>query len=211
MEEELETAELKEKIDEHLEHAEHAEHEAHGHGGGGGKEPPQWTRWLSLSTAMVAVFAAVASLLSGGASNDAILAKSNAMLSEAQAADKWAEYQAQRVKSAIATNQADTIVDTKPDVAGKLRDKAKGYDDKSAETMKSATEQENQVAEANHESEHLMHTHHSFAITVTLLQIAIALAAIGALTKKRNMWFVSLGVSAVGIVFFARGLMLMFG
>lgn len=210
MEEELETAELKEKIDEHLEHAEHAEHEAHGHGGAA-KEAPKWTRWLSLSTAMVAVFAAVASLLSGGASNDAILAKSNAMLGEAQAADKWAEYQAQRIKSAISTNQADTIADTKPDAAGKLREKARGYDDKSADTMKEAKESEQQVAEANEESEHLMHTHHKFAITVTLLQIAIALSAIAALTKKRNMWFVGLGVSAVGIVFFSLGVSLMFG
>ncbi len=52
-----------------------------------------------------------------------------------------------------------------------------------------------------------MAKHQGFAITVTLLQIAIALSAIGALTKRRQMWFVGLGLTAAGVVTFVFGVM----
>ena len=58
-EEDLETSELKEQIDQRLEAHEH------GHDHGQGKPASAWLRYLPLSTAMIAVFAAVASLLSG--------------------------------------------------------------------------------------------------------------------------------------------------
>lgn len=206
MEEELETSELKEQMDEHVEHAQHG-HGGHGGGHGDGKEAPKWTRYLSLSTAFVAVFAAIAALLSGGNSNEAILAKSDAMLSMAKAADKWGEYQAARLKSAIATNQADIIADSKPDAASKLTEKAKGYEKKSEGLMEDAKKLEEGVEESNIESEHLMHKHHKFAITVTLLQIAIALSAIAALTKRKEMWFVGLAASGAGVVMFVTGLL----
>src|SRR4051812_22371074 len=117
MEEDLETAELKEKIDEHLEH----------HGGHGTHASPSWTRWLSVSTALVAVFAAIASLLSGSNSNEAILEKSEAMLNQSLASDQWAYYQAKSVKSAIASGQALIVLDAKPDLAAKLTAEAKRY------------------------------------------------------------------------------------
>src|SRR5580765_2473424 len=100
MEEELETAELKEKIDESVEHA----HGHGGHGGGHGDKAaavPSWTKYLSLTTAVIAVLAAVASLMSGSNSNEAILEKSNAMLSQSLASDQWAYYQAKSVKGAL--------------------------------------------------------------------------------------------------------------
>jgi len=40
-----------------------------------------------------------------------------------------------------------------------------------------------------------------FARGVTMFQIAIAIAAISALTTKRRFWFVSLVFGAVGCVF----------
>jgi hypothetical protein len=192
MEEDLETEELKEKIDENIEHAEHAEHAAKGHGGhrGGSKDGPDWMRYLSLSTAMLAVFAAVTSLLSGHYSNDAILQKS-------ESADKWAEYQANRIKMAIALNQAE-LVAAQPELAKKATDAANGYDKKSEGVKEDATEHDK-------ESDHMMSKHQHFAVTVTLLQIAIALAAIGALTKRKQMWFMSLGLSGASVITFVMG------
>ena len=40
-----------------------------------------------------------------------------------------------------------------------------------------------------------------------MFQIAIAIAAISALTKKRRFWFVSLVFGAAGMVFLVLGLM----
>jgi hypothetical protein len=196
MEEDLETADLKEKIDEHLEH----------HGGHGASTLPTWTRWLSVSTALVAVFAAIASLMSGSNSNEAILEKSEAMLNQSLASDQWAYYQAKSVKSAIASGQAQIVLETKPDVAAKLNADAKRYTAEGEKIKSEATELEARVKENNARSQELMERHHKFAITVTLLQIAIALSAIAALTRRRAMWYVGLAVSAGGLVMFALGL-----
>ncbi len=44
-----------------------------------------------------------------------------------------------------------------------------------------------------------MDHHNAFARTVTLFQIAIAMAAIAVLSRKKWLWFVGLGLSAAGI------------
>jgi hypothetical protein len=210
MEEELETSELKESLDEQVEHAHgHGEHGGHGGGGEHGAKPasPTWIRYLSLTTAIIAVLAAVASLLSGGNSNEAILEKSNAMLSQSLASDQWAFYQAKSVKSALAASEAEIVADSKPDVSKKLADEAKRYKDEGEEIKKKAEKYEDEVKEDNEACEHLMHKHHKFAITVTLLQISIAMSAIAALTRKRELWFVGLATAGAGAVMFALGLL----
>jgi hypothetical protein len=47
----------------------------------------------------------------------------------------------------------------------------------------------------------LLHRHHGFANAVALFQVAIALGALAALTRSRPVWFASLGLGAVGLVF----------
>ncbi len=184
-EEDLETAELKEKIDEDLERAEEAREEARER-----EKQPGWLRYLSLSTAIIAVFAAVASLESGSYSNEAILAKSEAMLDQSRASDQWAFFQAKSVKAVLA--------EAKPDQAAQLEREGAAIK-KEAERLEAA------VADDNERSESLLEHHHKFAIAVTLLQIAIALSAIAALTRKRPLWFVGLAVSAAGVAMFATG------
>jgi hypothetical protein len=49
------------------------------------------------------------------------------------------------------------------------------------------------------------HQHEVFARGVTLFQIAIAIAAISALTKRRRYWLVSMIIGAVGCIFLALG------
>ena len=203
MEEELETGELKETLDEHVEHA----HGGGEHGGAAAKPLPSWIKYLSLSTAMVAVLAAVASLLSGGNSNEAILEKSNAMLNQSLASDQWAYYQAKSLKGALSSSEARIVQDSKPDVAAKFVEDAKRYKIEGDEIQKKAEHYEEQVKENNERSEELMHKHHKFAITVTLLQISIALSAIAALTRRKELWFVGLATSGAGVVMFVTGLL----
>jgi hypothetical protein len=45
------------------------------------------------------------------------------------------------------------------------------------------------------------HKHEVFAHAVTMFQIAIAIAAISALTRKRSFWVVSLVFGAIGCAF----------
>ena len=195
-EEELETTELKEQIDSRVEHATEGHHPAH---------TATWIRYLSLSTAMIAVFAAVATLESGSMSNEAILDKSEAMLNQARASDQWSYFQAKGVKSAIAASGAELAGDTRPELATKMRADAQRLKGEAEEIHTHAEEFEKKVIESNERSESLMEHHHRFAISVTMLQIAIALSAIAALTRRKPLWFLGLGVSAVGLAMFARG------
>ncbi|HEX2690600.1 MAG TPA: DUF4337 domain-containing protein [Kofleriaceae bacterium] len=202
-EEDLETAELKEQIDQRLEdHEHHNHHEHHEHG-----KPPAatWQRYLSLSTAMIAVFAAVASLESGSNSNEAILEKSDAMLNQSQASDQWAYFQAKGLKATLSEGEAAIIADGKPELAAKLAGEAKRYRGETEEIQAAAREFEAKVKENNAHSESLMEHHHRFAISVTLLQIAIALSAIAALTRRKPLWFLGMVVSVGGLVMFVRG------
>jgi hypothetical protein len=43
-----------------------------------------------------------------------------------------------------------------------------------------------------------MHHHHRYAQAVALLQVAIALGAVAALTRRRAVWFGSIALGAVG-------------
>lgn len=198
-EEDLETAELKEQIDQRLE-----DHEHHGHGKPAAS--PGWLRYLSLSTAMIAVLAAVASLESGASSNEAILEKSEAMLNQARASDQWAYFQAKGLKATLSEGEAAIITDGKPELAAKLNADAQRYRGEADDIQRLARELEDKVKDSNERSEALMAHHHHFAIAVTLLQIAIALSAIAALTRRRSLWFLGMAVSAAGLVMFVRGL-----
>jgi uncharacterized protein DUF4337 len=201
-EEDLETAELKEQIDQRVEDHEHHAH--HGHVAGARPEPaPGWLRYLSLSTAMIAVFAAVASLESGSKSNEAILEKSDAMLNQSRASDKWAFFQAKSIKATLSKDFAETTADAA--VKAKRQGDELGYRGETAKIEAEAVQLEDDVKESNQRCDALMEHHHRFAIAVTLLQIAIALSAIAALTRRKLLWFVGMAVSAGGLAMFAWG------
>src|SRR5205823_9032758 len=66
--------------------------------------------------------------------------------------------------------------------------------------MPEATELEQQSKEAEEKSEASMHVHHRWAQATTLIQIAIALAAITILTRNRGLQvvsYVTAGASAI--------------
>jgi len=194
-EESIETTDLKEQIEKGVEAA--VEHEI--------ESGPRWTMYLSLSTAIIAVFAAIASLESGSNSNEAILEKNEAVLYQSQASDRWAYYQAKGIKAAVNGTSSKLVANTDSGLSAQFHQEAQRQRSEQAEIEKSAHELEAKVIESNAQAQRLLERHHRFAICVTLLQIAIALCAISALTKRRTLWYVGLLATAVGLLLFARG------
>jgi Domain of unknown function (DUF4337) len=148
----------------------------------------KWISWVALSTAILAVLAAVAGLLSGKHANEA-------MMSQIEAADQWNYYQAKGIKAAV--------LDAKMLLGGGTpteedRTKAERYQDEQKDIQKDANEKQ---AEAKSN----FHQHEIFAHSVTMFQIAIAIAAISALTKRRAFWIVGLLFGVVGCVFLVLG------
>jgi hypothetical protein len=160
--------------------------EIHHHAEHGG---PPWISWVALSTAILAVLAAIAGLLSGKHANEA-------MMSQIEASDQWGYYQAKSIKAAIL--EAKTTLAS--EATDRDKEKAKQYQEEQAEIKREA---ENKQAEAKAN----FHKHEIFARGVTMFQIAIAIAAISALTKRRKFWFVSLIFGLAGTIFLALGLM----
>ena len=163
---------------------EHLHEEIHHHAEHGGAS---WISGVALSTAILAVLAAIAGLLSGMHANEA-------MMAQIQASDKWGYFQAKSIKAAIL--EAKTTLASEQTVRDK--EKAAQYQEEQAEIKREAEHKETD-AKAN------FHKHEVFARSVTMFQIAIAIAAISALTKKRRFWFVSLVFGLAGVVFLALG------
>jgi hypothetical protein len=200
-EEGLETQDLKEGIDEVHEHA-HGEGGEHGENKGGS---PTWITLLSLSTAFIAALAAVASLHAGGLANEAILLKSEAILVESQVADTWGEYESRNIKAYLFDTQAVLLPPEKAPDATKHADKERG---EAAKLRAQADALKEKVDAKNEESSFAMERHETYARSVTIFQIAIAVAAIAALTRKKWMWLLSLVGGAAGIALFAWGFMI---
>ncbi|MFN2542207.1 MAG: DUF4337 family protein [Chthoniobacterales bacterium] len=164
-----------------LEHLhEHVQHSA-AHSG------EAWISWVALSTAILAVLAAIAGLLSGKNANEAVI-------SQIEASDQWNYYQAKSIKSAVL--DAKMSLRAAPDESD--RAKAARYQ-REQEDIKAEAEQKEAEAKRR------FHRHEIFARGVTMFQIAIAIAAVSALTRRRRYWMVSLGFGAVGCVFVFLG------
>src|SRR6267154_3864212 len=142
-----------------------------------------WISWVALSTAILAVLAAIAGLLSGEHANEA-------MMNQIESSDQWNYYQAKSIKA--------SVLDAKMSLTGAPNEsdqsKLQRYE-KEQEQIKSEAERKEAAAKSN------FHKHEVFARGVTMFQIAIAIAAISALTRRRKFWIVSLVSGAVGCVF----------
>src|SRR3954471_9812280 len=62
----------------------------------------KWTLFVALTTAIIAVLAAIAGMYGNHHANEA-------MLEQIQSSDHWAFYQAKSIKSEIATNYTQTL------------------------------------------------------------------------------------------------------
>src|SRR5262249_9515388 len=119
-----------------------------------------WAEKVALTTALVAVFAAISNLLSTNASDRAILLK-------VEASDNWAYYQAKGIKGMITQD---------PKEAARYKDEQ--------EQIRQDAEQKNAG------SEHSLHVHEFFSYAVTVFQVATAIGAIAVLVRRKYLWYV---------------------
>src|ERR1019366_6471994 len=128
--------------------------------GGGEARTNAWTVWLSLSTAVIAVLAAIASLEAGANANDAILRKDDAILHQSRAGDAWAHYQAAGIKSVVYTTQAAS---GPPDLAARWQAEAEHERSVQKDLKEAADAEDVRVEEMDEKAAHKLHVHHEFA------------------------------------------------
>lgn len=187
----------------HGPHDHAVEHEAqsgaaHGdkHKSGGG-----FVQWIAIFTAILATVGAIVSYQGGHAQNEALYFKNEAVLKKADAANQWSYYQAKGTKQNLA--EFAEALSTDAERKTKYAAEVLRYKKEKEEIKKAAEAFEQQSLQADEKSKKALYPHDKLAQSMTFIQIAISLAAICVLTRKR--WMLGLaGVgAAVGLLYWA--------
>jgi hypothetical protein len=152
----------------------------------------KWIARVAVSSAILAVLAAITALLASHHSDEAIL-------EQMKATDQWSYYQAKSIKLAVLQNDVDSRKDEGKPVSA---ERAKKVDQYTAD-MKAIQDKGNELEESS--ASHMQH-HVWLARGVTAFQIAIALGAIAVLAKRQKLWVVSLALGALGTAGLVVGL-----
>jgi hypothetical protein len=157
---------------------------------------------VSLTTAVLAALAAIASLEAGSTVNEALALKTDATRLQAQASDQWAYYQAKGIKAAVAQSTVNTWVALGKSAPPTISAEAARYVAQQDSISRAAKALEQERDEKSREADSLISRHHLFAASVALFQITIALGAIAALTRSRAVWIGSivLGLAAATLL-----------
>ncbi|HEX4943452.1 MAG TPA: DUF4337 domain-containing protein [Usitatibacteraceae bacterium] len=172
----------------HGPHDHEVEHQAQ-HGGMGQR--------IAIFTAVLATIGAVVSFLGGHTQNEALLYKNDAVLKRAEASDQWNYYQAKSMKQNLAEFAAAMSADPKKSEFYTVE--AARYAKEKKDIEKEARRLEDDSKASNRKSEKALHPHEMLAISMTLLQIAIALASITVLTKKDWLLWGAGGSALAGV------------
>jgi len=146
----------------------------------------KWILKVALTAAILAVFAAITALMAGHYSNEA-------MIEQLKASDQWAYYQAKGIKYVVLESKIDLLHQMGKEADPKDCEKVIKYKEDQKELDKTAREKESISAGD-------LALHNKLAKGVTILQIAIAICAISALTKRKWLWYGSILLGIAGII-----------
>lgn len=151
---------------------------------------------IAVMTAIFATVGALFGYMAGDTQNDAMLFKNEAAIRRTEASDQWNFYQAKSAKQNLAELGATL---TAGDQQARYQKEIDRYKQEKEEIMPKAKQLEDQSTLAEKQSEASMHVHHRWAQAMTLIQIAIALAAITILTRNTGLQYVSYAGAAISI------------
>ncbi|MGZ5200500.1 MAG: DUF4337 domain-containing protein [Telluria sp.] len=170
----------------HGPHDHAVEHAAHG--------SDNFSNKIAVMTAVLATVGALFGYLGGATQNDAALFKNNAAIDKTTAANSWNYYQAKSNKQ----NLAELATNLPGVDQARYKAEVARYQNEKADIKKEAEKWEASSEEWNKKSEEAMHRHHQWALATTAEQIAISLAAITLLTRRRWLLRATYVVAVVG-------------
>ncbi len=184
--------------EEALESAGHEHGHAHGHEPGGAPPDPFAGR-VAVMTAILATVGAVFSYQGGSTEGLALFYKNEAAIRKTEAANQWSYFQAKGAKENLAELGA-ALTAADPKASAKFEADVAKYAQQKTAIRAQAEALEKTVTQADADSERQLHLHHRWAEATTLTQIAISLAAITLLTRRRWLLGAALGVAGIAAV-----------
>lgn len=170
--------------DHHVEHA--AQHEPEGMAGK-----------IAVMTAIMATVGALFAYQGGSTQANAGLFKNNAAIKKTEASNQWNYYQAKSNKQNLAELALTIAPSEKSDFYKKEIER---YKEEKEVIRKDAEKLEKESTDWDKKSEAELHLHHRWAQAMTAIQIAISLAAITLLTKKKWLEWGSYAMAGVGVM-----------
>lgn len=170
----------------------------------------KWQGMLALSTAIMAVLAALTTLYMGKYSSRAIMA-------QGQESDQWAFYQAKSIKGSTYEINKNTLdlqflvqKGLSPEAEAEFQktlnkygDEIKRYDLEKKEIKDKAES----IAKGKIKAQEMSG---NFAYALIFLQIALMLASISSLTKRKYLWYIALTCNLGWLFFFFDAWMLFY-
>lgn len=167
------------------------------------QQGPGLAQYVAIFTAILSTLGAIVSYQGGASQSEAMLYKNEAVLKKTQASDQWNFYQAKSSKGHLMELAADLAPPAKKAYYQRQMEK---YDNEKKDIRLKAEALEAASEKANAKSERLMHPHHKQAQAMTLIQIAISLASITALTRKKWLFSLAALAAAGGILLWGASL-----
>ena len=177
-----------------LEHATHGGHHDAGHDEAGGGS---MTNQIAMFTAIIATVGAIFAYMGGATQANAGLYKNDAAIKKTEASNQWNYFQSKSTKQSLAEVSRDLT--PREEEKAKYQAKIDRYEKEKNEIKAAAEKLEQEATEWDKKSDAQMHQHHRWAQATTALQVAIALAAIALLTKKKWLEYGMFGVGAIGV------------
>lgn len=171
---------------------EHAQQGGHGDHGGG------MTNQIAMFTAIIATVGAIFAYMGGATQANAGLYKNNAALKKTEASNQWNYFQAKSTKQSLAEVSRDLT--TREAEKEKYQAKIDRYEKEKGEIKIAAEKLEAEATDWDKKSDEQMHLHHRWAQATTVLQVAIALAAIALLTRKKWLEYAMFVGGALGVI-----------
>ncbi len=164
---------------------------------GGDSEGDSFSSKIAVATAILATVGAFFSYQAGSTQNEAAMFKNDAAIKKTEAADLWNFYQAKNNKQ----NLAEIALLLPSADQEKYKKSIAHYEGEKREIKKEAEGLEEKSKVFDGQSEAIMHVHHRWTLAMTFIQIAISLAAITLLTRKKSLTIGVAAMAAGGFIF----------
>jgi hypothetical protein len=177
--------------------------------------PGGHTPWLitaiAVTTALLAVCAALSSLLAGRAAHHSLAELNQAAIAQNLASDQWNFYQAKGIKRHVFEVQREVLRVQSDPAAAKLAtayDKeVKRYTAEQQQIMKDAKAQEHERDAAKATAQRFDERYQRLSLAVSFFQVGIVVSSIAAIVRRPALWYLGLAGGAVGLLFMAQELL----
>jgi hypothetical protein len=173
-----------------------------------GEQLAEGEKLVPILAAIIAVFAALATLFANHSSITGLATKNEAILAMSKASDQFNYYESKRIK--VQLNQAliSAGLVTNGQGMNKMKALMSKEDSQAKGILKDAQALQKESDDRYARSEQFMQSYEKYEVAATLFEVSIVLVSITALMRTKALLYVAGTATLFGIAFFVQGSLL---